>query len=395
MKRVLAFGILVLCILMSACSSGSLSNRQDAGNEGHSEDTADNETAHTYSRCQFYYIDYFDTACSFILYLREDQDKKEIEQEIQEMLAKYHQMLDAYHEYDDINNIYTINQNAGISAVTVDSEMFDLLYYCLAEGEKIDYRTNIAFGAVTGIWKKVISDVSEQITVGDLEGDALLAFLPSEEELEEAAQHISPENVILDKENHTVYLEDQEMLLDVGSVAKGYVADRIAEYLLENGVDSACINLGGNLKILGEKKSGRDSEAWVAAIRDPKEKDSSVYLPFTLLLSDKTAIVTSGNYERYVMIDGIKYCHLVDPDTLYPVQNMSSVTIIAESSLLADFLSTALFTVDVVQGMDILQMYDGVEALWITSEEQVYYTEGFLNYVSEPEQLEELGNSMK
>lgn len=338
-----------------------------------------------YERCEFYFLDCFDTECSVIVYIKDSEDKKQLYQDVHEVLMQYHRLFDAYNSYDGVNNIYTINQNAGIQPVSVDSELFELLAFCLEEGEKIDYRTNIAFGQVTRIWKEVIANVSAAKNGGEEDERALSALLPGLDELTEAAKHVDAGKVILDREGMTVYLEDKDMILDVGAVAKGYAADRLAEYLLRRGIDSACISLSGNLKVIGEKKNNAAAREWLAAIRDPQGENRNDALSYKLMLPDGISMVTSGNYERFVMVDGVRYSHLIDPDTLFPVQNMASVTIISDSSLLADYLSTALFTVDIERGREILDLYEDVEAVWITSDGRVCYTEGFWDYVAESE----------
>lgn len=322
----------------------------------------------TYIRRDFLFADCFHTTCEVILYLPDTEDKSQWYQEIQEKLTGYHQLMDAYNGYEGIHNIYTINQNAGVQPVEVDPILFELLRFCLEEGEKNDYRTNIGFGRVTEIWKDVIGT----------------GILMEEAVLKAAGEHVDPEKIILDEENMTVYLADPEMLLDVGAVAKGYAADLLAEYLTDRGITSACIILGGSsTKVIGEKKTDSQVKEWLVSIASPKDSsaDTTQEYSFALMLPDGMSMVTSGNYRQEVLIDGVRYHHLIDPDTLYPAQGMASVTILCESCLLGDFLSTALFTVDLDQGVEILSRYENAEAFWVTSDDQIYYTEGLADYI--------------
>ena len=326
-----------------------------------------------YSRYQIIYIDCLDTVCVIDVYLHEDQDPDFIKDAIHEELLRYHRLFDAYHSYDGVTNIHTVNERAGAGPVTVPQELLSLLIFCLEEGARIDYRTNLAFGRVTRIWKDFFNDVSD----GGMEGREFASgelSLPPQDILAAAGMHTDPARILIDTEASSVSLSDPDMLLDVGAVAKGYIAEKLSDFIRDLGVESACLNLGGNIKVVGERKDTDGRRYWTAAVKDPVTLEP---LSVVLKLTDGMTVVTSGNYERYVQIDGTRYCHLIDPDTLYPVQGMASVTVVAKDSGLADYLSTALFTVDVERGQEILSLYPDAEALWITSDYEIYRTEGF------------------
>ncbi|MDD7388895.1 MAG: FAD:protein FMN transferase [Lachnospiraceae bacterium] len=320
-----------------------------------------------YEHQQYVYLDVFDTISYVDVYLEDGEKSSEYEEEIHEELLRYHRMFDAYNSYEGVNNVYTVNSQAGKAPVKVDEELFDLVKFSLDNMEKTEYRTNIVLGSVTGIWKQFMNDAAEKQQESEI-------ALPSKEELEQAAEHTDWTKVVLDEENQTIFLEDPEMILDVGAVAKGYTAQRLADYIRSLGIESASINMGGNIKFVGERKAGDGRSYWIGSIQDPQTMQAS---GMGIKLEDGGTIVTSGNYERYVMVDGVRYCHLIDPDTLQPAQQMASVSIIAEDSGLADYLSTALFTVDVETGKEILSHYDGVEAYWITADYETYSTDGF------------------
>lgn len=335
----------------------------------------------SYEKHTYIYWDVLDTVSTIQVYLTEDQDSDYYENWIHEQLLNYHRLFDAYNAYDGINNVYTINEKAGDQAVVVEDSLYDLVRFCVDQMEATQSRTNIAFGSVTSLWKQFMTDASAEQALAASENREPVYLFPSDSELQEAGQHTDIQNIILNDEEHSIYLSDPAMRLDVGAAAKGYICEQLAQDMKAAGIDSACISLGGNVKVIGEYRGSEDRTYFTSAITNPA--DSTQYLDFKLKLDDQTCVVTSGNYERFVDIDGVRYCHLVDPDTLYPAQGMSSVTIICKDSAIADYLSTALFTVDIETGTDIISHYDGAEAFWITDSYEITYTDGFMDYVIE------------
>lgn len=333
----------------------------------------------TYEKHTYVYWDVLDTISTIQVYLTEDQDSDYYENWIHEQLLSYHQLFDAYHTYDGVNNVCTVNEQAGREAVVVEEPLYDLVRFCVDQMEATRSRTNIAFGSVTAIWKQFMSEASAEQALAASENREPVYLFPEESVLSEASRHTEIGQILLDEAQHSIYLSDPDMRLDVGAAAKGFICEHLAQDMQAAGIDSACISLGGNVKVIGQYRGSEDRTYFTSAITNPS--DSTQYLDFKLKLDDQTCVVTSGNYERFVDIDGVRYCHLVDPDTLYPAQGMSSVTILCTDSTLADYLSTALFTVDIETGKEILSHYDGVEAFWITDTYEVTYTDGFMDYV--------------
>ncbi len=347
-------------------------------------------SGNSHSSHTFVYWDVLDTVCSVQVYLTPEQEDDGYEDWIHERLLSYHRLFDAYNGYEGLNNVYTINQNAGVAPVPVEEDLYEVIRFSVENMEETGGNTNIVLGSVTQIWKAFMNSVAEEEerarkAAGEGIDSVPTTAFPSEEELEEAAKHTDISGLLLDEEARTVYLSDPEMRLDVGAVAKGYIAEKLADDLAEAGIESACINLGGNIKILGKRLAGDGRDYYTSAIENPQydpdsedPEESSRYLNDMILrLNDQDCMVTSGNYERFVDIGGIRYSHLIDPATGWPAQEMSSVTILAQDSGLADYLSTALFMVDVDTGLEILSHYEGVEACWVTSDYEVYFSPGF------------------
>lgn len=192
--------------------------------------------------------------------------------------------------------------------------------------------------------------------------------LPDADRLAEAASHVG--YACLEVEDGRARLTDPLAAVDLGGIAKGYIADRLAVYLRENGVDSALIDLGGNILALGQK-SGKD---WHIGIRDPADSDGTAAVA---AVTDR-AVVTSGIYERGFDLDGVRYHHLLNPADGMPVQNeLASVTILCTDAAQADALSTACFVLGTQEGMTLIEAMDDTEALFIRRDGTTAATSGW------------------
>lgn len=279
-----------------------------------------------------------------------------------DLLGEYHRLFDIYYEYSGVNNVKTINENAGIAPVEVDSRLIDFLLwakeiYTLTEG-----KTNIAMGSVLKLWH----DAREAGT-----DNPEAAYIPDCAALAEAALHADINKLVIDKENSTVFLADPNMSLDVGAVGKGYATERAAELLISRGVSSYVLNFGGNIRAIGEKVTG---DGWLTGITNP-DKSSSESFACKVKIKN-TSLVTSGDYERYYTVDGVKYHHIIDPVTNMPSSYFSSVSVFTLDSGLADALSTSLFSMSYEDGLRIVGAIEGVEVIWITKDGEIKKTDG-------------------
>lgn len=314
-----------------------------------------------------YYIDVFDTATQFIGYADSEEEFTERSEILKNELSRYHKLYDIYNNYEGINNLKTINSNAGIAPVKVDQEIIDLLKFSIDLYEKTDGEINIAMGSVLTIWHNYR-------TWGINSPES--ATLPSMESLQNAAEHTNINDIIIDEEASTVYLADPEMSLDVGSIGKGYAVQRVAEYARELGYDSLVINCGGNVAAIGTKA---DNNNWIFGIQNPDLEAENTVLK-RVSIADR-CLVTSGDYQRYYTVDGVEYCHIIDPDTLMPADYYKSVSIIANDSGLADALSTALFNMPYEEGLALINNIEDAEAIWVFEDGSIKYSENFGNYI--------------
>lgn len=278
-------------------------------------------------------------------------------QEIHDRLLVYHQLFDIYHDYEGLNNLKTVNDQAGIAPVKVDGEIIRLLKDCRTYYDLTDHAVNVAMGSVLALWHDARTDGMD---------DPVNAALPDENALKEAALHTSWDNVVIDEENATVYLSDPKLRLDVGAVAKGWSVQRVAE----TAPSGLLLSVGGNVCATGPKDA--DGTPWIVGITDPDGGDPYLH---TLYVTNQ-AVVTSGDYQRYYVVDGKVYHHIIDPGTLYPAARWRSVTIVCRDSGLADILSTALFVLSREEGQALLDKTKA-EAMWMDGQGNCYYSPGF------------------
>lgn len=314
------------------------------------------------------YIDVFDTVTQFIGYADSEEEFKEQAEILKEKLEYYHKLYTIYSSYEDINNLRTINRNAGIAPVEVDSAIIDLLKFSKEMYELTDGEINIAMGSVLSLWH-------DYRTKGISDPDS--AMLPSMALLEEAAQHTDINNIIIDEEASTVYLADSKMSLDVGSIGKGYAVQMVAEYARELGYNNIVINVGGNVASVGAHADGSN---WKFGIQNPDLEAENAAI-VSVQFSDN-CLVTSGDYQRYYTVDGVDYCHIIDKDTLMPATYFSSVSIITKHSGQADALSTAIFNMPYEEGLALINSLDGVEAIWIFADGTIQYSDHFMDYLA-------------
>ena len=335
MKRL--FPVLLLCALLMGCSSVSKEPEQKQ---------------YTAS-----FLDVFDTITSIAGKAESEDAFRTKTQAVHAQLLEYHQLFDIYNDYDGINNLKTVNENAGIAPVQVDRRIIDLLLDCRTYHELTGGMVNPAMGSVLQLW---------HVARNDGINDPANAYLPEEEKLQLAAQYMNFDAVVIDEAASTVYISQPEVQLDVGAVAKGWAAQQVAE----NAPAGLLISVGGNVCATGPKDA--NGTPWVVGIQNPDGGDNYLH---TLYLT-KGSLVTSGDYQRAYVVDGELYHHIIDPNTLYPSTLWRSVTILCDDSGLADALSTALFLLPLEEGQALLEK-TGAQAMWVDRDGNLFYSPGF------------------
>ena len=334
MKRILACMLIAVLLLTASCAAVG---------------------AESYQKYRYTFFGCFDTVVIFTAYTRDQAEFQTYAGLVESEMLRYHRIFDKYNAYEGVNNLYLVNQSAGKAPVAAEPELMDLLVTVRGWRERYGGALNPAMGAVLELWH----DARE-------EG----VSLPDEAALREAAEHMDYDQVVLDEEAGTVYFEDPALSLDVGAVAKGYAAQRTAETLRENGLDSFLLNAGGNVVCGGKPLDGRDF--WVGGVEDLDGVSTRETLGAVNL-----SIVTSGDYQRYYTVDGVNYHHLIDPETLYPAAHMHAVTILHPDSALGDFLSTTAFLLPYEESRALIESIPDAQAMWTLMDGTEEMTDGF------------------
>jgi len=308
------------------------------------------------------YYEFFDTVSTVISYKGDSAQEFGANCEaVTELLGEYHRLFDIYHEYEGENNLMTVNKNAGKAPVKVNGKLIDFLLYCKEIFTLTGGKTNVAMGAVLKLWHD-----EREIGADDPEK----AKLPSADALAAAAEHTDINSIVIDKDAGTVFITDPSARIDVGAIGKGYATERAAELLIERGVTSYVLNIGGNIRAIGTKPGG---DGWRTGITNPDKNSSE---PFACRVNIKdTSLVTSGDYERFYTVDGVRYHHIIDPETLMPASYFSSVSVFFADSALADALSTALFCMSYEEGAELVAKL-GADAIWVLRDGQLLMTDG-------------------
>ena len=299
------------------------------------------------------FLELFDTLTVLKGAAGSEEEFQKTAQFVHDELERYHRLFDVYHNYEGMNNLKTVNDMAGIAPVEVDDAVIALLKDCRSYYDLTDGKVNVAMGSVLKLWH----DARERGI-----NDPLNAKLPDMAALEKASEHVSFESIVIDEAARTVYITDADVRLDVGAVAKGWSAQRVAEQMPAN----MLLSVGGNVCATGPKTA--DGSPWVIGIQNP---DGGDYL-HTLYVRGGS-YVTSGDYQRAYTVEGKSYHHIIDPDTLMPSAYWRSVTIVCDDSGLADALSTALFVLPQEDGQALLDKV-GAMAIWVDGAGNLYYS---------------------
>lgn len=308
------------------------------------------------------FLTLFDTVTTIIGYADTEEEFENITAGLRKELETYHQLFDIYHDYEGINNLKTVNDQAGIAPVKVDQKIIDLLSDCREYYEITGGKVNVAMGSVLELWHEAREEGID---------DPEHARLPGEDALQEASRHCSFDTVIIDEEASTVYIEDPMQSLNVGAIAKGWSTERVCE----NAPSGLLVSVGGNVRATGPKPE--KNSPWIVGIQSP---DEAVGAYLHTLYVNEESVVTSGDYQRYYTVDGKKYHHIIDPETLYPAEKWKAVSIVCKDSGLADALSTALFLLDREEGQKLLDRFDAC-ALWVGLDDEIYYSTGFQDLI--------------
>lgn len=324
-----------------------------------------------YQKYNYEFLGVFDTVIQIVGYAKTPQEFDNMTQTAQSSFFTLNKLFDIYNNYENVNNIKTINDNAGITPITVDSIIIDLINFSKEWYQKSNGKCNIAIGSVLSIWHDY-----REAGLNNPEK----AEIPSVDELKNAFKYTDINNVIVDSDKSTVFLKDKNMRLDVGAVAKGYACEIVARELRQKGFTSFIISSGGNVKAIASPLDGVRKK-WGIGIQNPDSNPlNSIEEPIDTIFINDQSVVTSGDYQRYYTVYGKTYHHLIDPETLMPADYFRSVTIIANDSGVADFMSTTLFLTPYEEGIKLAEKL-GIDAIWIMKDGSIKTTENIKKYM--------------
>lgn len=251
--------------------------------------------------------------------------------------------------WDENSQTSEINRNSGIRPVKVDKELLNLIERAISLSKLTDGAFDITYASMDKIWNF----------------DGSMITMPTEDEIRASVAKVGYQNILIDKENSTVFLKLQGMKIGFGAIGKGYAADKAKALLIEKGVSAGIINASGDMNAWGKQPNGED---WKVAITNPLNKNKV----FALLPVNEGAVVTSGDYEKYVTFNGKRYTHIINPKTGYPSSGIISVTVFAPMAELADALATSVFVMGKDVGLDRINQLPKVECIIIDEKGAIY-----------------------
>jgi thiamine biosynthesis lipoprotein len=244
--------------------------------------------------------------------------------------------------WDMASQTSEINKNAGVKAVRVKKELFQLIERAKSISKLTDGAFDISYASMDRIWKF----------------DESMEQMPSDKEIKLSVAKVGAKSIELDAKNKTIFLKKEGMKIGFGAIGKGYAADKAKTLLQERGVTSGIINASGDMNAWGSQPDGTP---WRVAIRNPMNKNKV----FALMPLQNKAVVTSGNYEKYVCFNGVRYAHIIDPRTGYPATELISVTVFAPKAEIADALATAVFVMGKEAGIDRINQLPNIDCILI------------------------------
>ena len=303
-----------------------------------------------YRRYRADFFDVFDTFSFIMGYARSQEEFDYFSQEMRAELQRLHRLFDIFYEYEGLNNLRTINNNAGLAPVTVDPVIIDMLQLSVEAYRISSGIVNIAIGPVTGIWRKAREE----------------GFIPCMEDLLAAGNYIDINGLIINEDMGTVFLQHEGMSLDAGAIAKGFAIELVAQAAIAAGFESFLLSVGGDVRVAARPPGGN----WSIGVSNPMGGGL-----LDIVYVENTSVFSSGDYLRYFEIDGQRFHHIIDPRTLMPAINHRSATVVYPDGGMADILSLAAFILDINDAREFVAGLDA-EAIWMLQDGTVVSSVG-------------------
>lgn len=278
-------------------------------------------------------------------------DTLSAENNIDSVIAEITRIENLISDWKSDTQVSEVNRNAGIKPVKVDAEVFALTERAIYFSEITGGAFDISFAAMDRIWKF----------------DGSMKAMPSPEAIKKSVEKVGYENIELNKENSTIFLKRKGMKIGFGALGEGYAADRCREMMLAKGIKAGIVNGSGDMSTWGKHPDGR---AWSVGITNPMKKDTI----FAIIPLVKSAVVTSGSYEKFVVFNGKRYAHIINPVTGYPATGLCSVTVLGPSAETANGFSTSIMVLGKKAGLKLLKKYPEYQAILITDKGTIFST---------------------
>ena len=277
---------------------------------------------------------------------------------VEEEFMKIDQLTNRFEAGSEVS---LLNKSAGLKPVKINEDVFSIVQTAIEWSDKSDGAFNILIGSVMDLWGFGTETPA----------------IPNEQDIAVVLNKMDYHKIFLDAEKSTIFLSEKGMVMDLGGVAKGYATDKAIERLKNLGVKNALINAGGNVFAMGVKEDG---SPWIVGVQDPNDVEG---IKAVLQISDK-AVVSSGDYQRYFEVAGIRYHHILDPHTGFPARASRGTTIVMKSATIADILSTTLFVLGPEKGIALAESLVQVDAaLVLTDDDRIYGTDSLDEYLLE------------
>jgi len=257
-------------------------------------------------------------------------------------------------DWKPASQISQVNANAGIRPVQVDPEVLALSERALELSKLTNGAFDISFAAMDRVWKF----------------DGSMTAMPSPEAIKKSVEKVGYENIILDKKRSAIFLKNKGMKIGFGALGEGYAADKCRDMMLARGIKAGIVNGSGDMSTWGKQPDGSD---WMIGINDPKNSGEI----FAVIPLRQGAVVTSGSYEKYVIFNGKRYSHIINPATGYPATGLSSVTVFGPSAEKANGFSTSLMVLGKQAGLKLINRFPEFRCIMITDEGKVFTSKNF------------------
>ncbi len=245
--------------------------------------------------------------------------------------------------------ISQVSKNSGIQPVKVDKEVYDLVERAIKVSQLTSGAFDISYASMDKIWKF----------------DGSMKAMPTPEAIKQSVARIGYQKIVLDAKAQTIYLKEKGMKLGLGGIGQGYIADKIKDLLLSKGCASGIVNVSGDINAWGYQTTGKP---WTVAIVNPMNKNK-VFATFPL---ENSSVETSGSYEKFVVFDGKRYSHIIDPRTGYPAQGVVSVSVFAKQTEIADALATGIFVLGVDVGLNLVNQLKGIGCIIVDDKGEIH-----------------------